>query len=85
MSKIPSLSVSSKSFSTLTIACRESELPLTSVTVRVTILSPTSSQVNKVISNSNVSSPSQLSTEPSLMSEGVINAYPLESKNTVIY
>ena len=59
-------------------------MPLTSVTVKVTILSPTSSHVNKETSKSNVSSPSQLSTEPSSISVADINASPLASKNTTM-
>ena len=68
--------------STVTVAEHVLELPFTSVTVNVTVLSPTSSQSKLVISNERLSIP-QASLDPLSMSVVVIDAAPLASSCTV--
>ena len=68
---------------TVTIAVSVATFPLTSVTVKVTVLAPTFEQTKDKLFNVIVSIP-QLSVEPSLIIEGVIVAKPFEFNWIVI-
>ena len=70
--------------STVTIAVFELEFPLTSVTVNVTVLSPTFEQLKLVVFKVIVSI-SQLSEEPLSIIPVVIFALPLESSCIVTF
>ena len=70
-------------FSTVTIASQVALLPLSSVMVRITVLSPRSAQVKSVISKVGVAVP-QLSVEPLFISSGVMVTEPVASSCTVI-
>jgi hypothetical protein len=70
---------------TVTVAVQESEFPFPSLTVRVTVFAPISSQSKVLISKLKFVVP-QLSLEPLLIWEGVIVACPvLGFKATVIF
>ena len=71
-------------FMTVTTAVSEFELPLTSVTVKVTVFSPVSLAVKFCLSKTIVSIP-QLSVELLLISEGIMDASTLLSKVIVIF
>ena len=68
---------------TKTFAVAVLSLPHSSVTVKVTVLLPTSLQSNDVMSSDKVTSP-HVSEEPLSMSAVVIEAAPLASKSTVM-
>ena len=70
-------------FSTVTIAVQVLEFPFTSVTVKVTVLVPTSAQVNILGDATKVSIP-QASVLPPSISAPVMVAIPLTSNCTVI-
>ena len=69
--------------STVTVAVQVEVLPLTSVTVRVTVLAPTFEQL-KLDGATLIPARPQLSEEPLLMSDAVIVAEPLPSRATVM-
>ena len=69
---------------TVTVAVQVLELPLTSVTVRVTVLAPTFAQV-KLFGLTVVLAMLQLSDDPLSMSPAVIDALPLPSRKTVVF
>ena len=64
--------------STVTVAVQVEELPLTSVTVRVTVFAPTFEQSKVVLSNAKLAIP-QASVEPLSISPATILAAPLAS------
>jgi len=69
---------------TVTIAVWEALFPLTSITVKITVLSPTLVQSKEVISNE-VLVILQLSKEPLSISEGIILATPFAFSSTTIF
>ena len=69
--------------STVTVAVHVSVFPLTSVTVKVTVLGPTSAQV-KIAGLTLSPAIPQLSDEPPSTSPAVIDAFPELSSWTVI-
>ena len=69
---------------TVTVAVAVETLPLTSVTVKVTVLAPVLAQVKEVLLNAYVAIP-QLSVDPLLIWAGVIVAVPFAPNCTVIF
>ena len=70
--------------STVIVAVAESEFPLASVTVKVTVFAPTFEQSKVVLSNVIVAI-EQLSLEPLSICEAVIVAFPEASNGTVMF
>ncbi len=74
-----------RSWITVTVELHVDELPLSSVTVKITKLAPKSVQSNEDLSSARVNTPTavQLSVLPLLIIPGVIIAFPDPSRFTV--